>query len=95
LRARTSASEEPAITRTGWYSAWNCGTPKSNSPVHVESPTTVAAATTYGSDRPSVVAVGTLSARPSRCRSNIPSGVREAPEIITRWVGPHIVTSIP
>jgi hypothetical protein len=79
--------------RTGWYSCWNWGTPKSNSAWNVDSPTTTTPArrSFRNLTKPGLCATGAAS----RSNSHMPSGVNDAPEIISRCVGPHIVTSTP
>ena len=91
-RAAVSAMAMAAAISSGWYSGCHCRMPRSNSSWNVERPTSTVA----GIDSQSRRAGPRRSWAPaSRNTSQTAIGVREAAPIIRRWVGPHIVTSMP
>ena len=102
-RAATRATPAASATSTGWLTARNCGTPKSNSAWNVDRPirrppiSATWRAIVKRAKRPrGPEPAGRGRARRPSCSSTAwPISVIPAPPISIRWVGPQSVTSWP
>jgi hypothetical protein len=96
-RARVSAMPAASISRIGWKSSRNCGTPKSNSAWKVDRPTSSPPARpawrSFTNGRR--LTRGPRRAVPSTKSTHAAIVASEAPPISMRWVGPQSVTSWP
>ena len=93
IRAATIGRVAPTAISSGWYSACHCGTPSSNSSWKALSP--IRTTTTALGTRPLRTQPRPALRPASASSSQAAIGARAAPPIISRWVGPHMVTSTP
>ena len=93
MRVGTKAKAAASRSSSGWNSCWNCGTPKRNSPSGAVRP----ASTNHAAMKWATfvhrfwrkLTPASASASQAAMRLNA------APQIISMWVGLHIVTSMP